>query len=164
MNNNDAEHLQVERLLKQVRLSGPTAELKKRVLQAAQKARRDATAGVPWRIPIRRLAASAAVAAILVSLANLHCDRTFARRSIAIPIAGSVEPCDLDVTIGPAASLIRHAVTATGLDRTDTATSVDYLERVRRALGETERDEAPDDPAPAERRSRLPRIPSSLNS
>lgn len=164
MNSNDAEHAQTERFLSQVCPSEPSAELRNRILLAAQKAWRDASVNIPWQIPIRRLAASAVAAAILVSLANLYCDRAFAHRSIAIPIAGSVEPCDLDVTIGPAASLIRYAVTATGLDRTDTATPVDYLERVRRALGETEQNEAPEDPAPAERRSRLPRIPSSLNS
>jgi hypothetical protein len=161
--NNNGEYAESERLLRRVRPSEPSAELKSRVLHAAQGAWRGASEGVPWPIPIRRLFASAAAATILVCLANLYGDHASAHRPVVAPVAGHTEPCDFDVMTDSEAPLIRYAVTGRPA-QPDASTLCDYLERVRRALSETERNEAPDNPAPVERRSRLPRIPSSLNS
>ncbi len=165
MNRDNEEHAGIEGLLKRVRPPEPSSELKARVLRIAGEAWLDASAGVPWQIPIRRLAISAAAATVLVSLANLYGDRASAHRPPApTPIAERVEPCDLDVMMDPDASLIRYTVTTARSAQPDASAFLDYLERVREALGETERDEASDSPAPTERRSRVSQIPSSLNS
>lgn len=165
MNRGNEEHKGIEGLLKRVRPPEPSSELKARVLRTTGEAWLDASAGIPWQIPIRRLVVSAAAAAVLISLANLYGDRASAHHSPApAPIAERVEPCDLDVMMDPDASSIRYTVTTARSAQPSASALLDYLERVREALGETNRDDASDSPAPSERRSRLPQIPSSLNS
>jgi hypothetical protein len=165
MNRDNEEYAGIERLLKRVHPPVPSPELKARALRTAGDAWLDASTGVPWHIPIRRLALSAAAATVLISLANLYGDRVSAHRlPVPTPIAERVEPYDFDVLMDPDACSIRYTATTAGSAQPDASALVDYLERVREALGETKRDDASDSPAPTERRSRLPQIPSSLNS
>ncbi len=165
MNRSNEGHAGIEGLLKRVRPPEPSSELKARVLRIAGEAWLKASAGVAWQIPIRRLALSAAAATVLISLANLYGDRASARRPPApTPVAERVEPCDLDTMMDPDASSIRYTVTTARSAQPDASAIFDYLARVRKALGETERDDASGSPTPTERRSRLPQSPSSLNS
>jgi hypothetical protein len=165
MNRDNEERAGIEGLLKRVRPPEPSSELKTRVLRTAGEAWLKVSTGVPWHIPIRRLAISAVAATVLISLANLYGDRVSAHRLPApTPIAERVDPYDFDVMMDPDASSIRYTVTTARSAQPDASALVDHLERVREALGETKRDDASDSPAPAERRSRLPQIPSSLNS
>lgn len=165
MNRDNEEHAEIERLLKQVRPLEPSSELKARVVRTAGEAWLKASAGVPWQIPIRRLALSALAATVLISLANLYGDRASAHHSPApTPITERVELHNFDVMMAPDPSSIRYTVTTARSARPDASALVDYLARVRDALDETERDETSDGLAPTERRSRLPQISSSLNS
>ena len=70
MNETNAEHERIERLLKQAHVPEPSDPLKNRVTTAAQQAWEQSATDVPWRIPVRRLALSAAAAVVIVSLAN----------------------------------------------------------------------------------------------
>jgi len=165
MNRDNEEYAGIEGLLKRVCPPEPSSELKARILRTAGEAWSDASAGVPWQIPIRRLALSALAAAVLISLANFYGDRASAHHSPApTAIAERVEPCDLEIMMDPGASSIRYTVTTARSAQPDASAFLDYLERVREALGEPKRDDASDSSAPTERRSRLSQIPSSMNS
>jgi len=70
MNENHDENERIERILSQVHLPAPPDELKNRVIGAARKVWERPPANIPWQVPIRRLALSAAAAILIVSLAN----------------------------------------------------------------------------------------------
>ncbi len=70
MNETSSKHDKVEHLMKQVRPTGPSPQLKDRVTSAAEKAWGRALPEVPWQVPLRRLAVSAVAAVLLISLAN----------------------------------------------------------------------------------------------
>ncbi len=162
--NDDHEHADTERLLRRVRPTEPSTQLKALVLQTAREAWPGASTNIPWQIPIRRLALSAVAATVLISLANLYADHASGHEPAAIPIAEHVEPCDPEVMTVPNASSIRYVVTTVRSIPTDASILSNHLEEVRETLGATERDEKSDGPDPIERRSRLHQIPSSLNS
>ncbi|UCC99115.1 MAG: hypothetical protein JSW66_04350 [Phycisphaerales bacterium] len=88
---NHAENEQLEHLLRKARLPDPSPRLKERVTAEARKAWNQAAPDVPWQIPIRRLAVSAAAAVLVVWLANYSSDHVLARRAIGgLPTAGRV--------------------------------------------------------------------------
>ena len=160
MSRTNEEHAETEGFLKRFRPQEPAGELKARVIRSAWGAWHETSAGVPWQIPLRRLAASAVAAAILISLANRYGDCAPTRHPTGIPAAGHVEPCDLDVMTAPQTLLARYAVTAGRPTRPDASSLLDYLDMVRETLRETEHDDASDEPVPAERRSHLfPNLP-----
>lgn len=70
MNEPNQEHERIERLLKAARPAGPSETVKARVTEAARAAWNQGPVEVPWRIPVRRLAVSAAAAAIIVAFGN----------------------------------------------------------------------------------------------
>ncbi len=70
MNEINGENERIERILGQVHLPGPSDALKNRVTGSAREAWGQAPTDIPWQVPLRRLALSAAAAVIIVSLAN----------------------------------------------------------------------------------------------
>lgn len=153
MSRTNEEHVRTEGFLKRVRPQEPSAELKAQVLRAARDAWHDASAGIPWRIPLRRLVVSAAAAAVLISLANLYGDCASIRPATQVLTSGSAEPCDLDIMTDPQMSFMRYAVRAGRPARPEASLLADYLEMVCETLTETEGGDGSDEPA--ERRSRL---------
>jgi len=150
MSTPNEEYDGIERLLKRVRPQEPSAELEERVQRAAQQAWRYDAAGIPWRIPILRLAVSTAAAAVIVTLANLYGDRASYPRRAPVPAAACVEPCDLDITGGIHVSFARYAAT------TDASALFDHLRAVRETLRETEENRLPQGPGLSNPRSHLP--------
>lgn len=158
------EHRETEESLRRVRPQGPSAELKGRVLLAARRAWRQESAHVPWQIPLRRLAASAIAAVLIMSLANLYGNRASGYRPAGAPTASFAEPCDLDSIMDVHIPLIRYMATAGRPAQGGASTLLQHLEMVRGTLRETERKDTSEESAPLERRSRLFPSLSSLNS
>ncbi len=150
MSTPNEEYDRIERLLKRVRPQEPSAELEERVQCAAQEAWREDTAGIPWRIPILRLALSTAAAAVLVTLANLYGDRASYPRRAPVSAGTYVESCDLDIMGEIPVSFTRYAAT------TDTSALFNHLRAVRETLRETEENGLPQGPGLSDPRSHLP--------
>jgi len=70
MNAPNQEHERIEHLLKQAKLPEPSAQLHDRVTTATRQAWNQEPAEVPWQVPVRRLAISAAATFLVISAAN----------------------------------------------------------------------------------------------
>ena len=70
MNETNAEHERIERLLKQAHVPAPSNQLRERITDSARQAWKRNEAETPWRVPLRRLALSAVAAVIIISLTN----------------------------------------------------------------------------------------------
>lgn len=158
------EPMECERILRRVRVSEPSDELKSRIMQSAREAWRDTVPSIPWQVPVGRLVVSTMAATIVISLANLYGDHASSSRPAHELATEHAEPCDLDVMAEPNPSLIRYAVMAGSPAQPDASALFTYLKKVRETLRETERNEAPDGPDPVERRSRLLPASPSLHS
>jgi hypothetical protein len=161
VNEMNRENNEIERLLRQAKLPEPSAELKERVTGAARKAWDQASPDIPWQVPIRRLAISAAAAVLMVSLANYSAN--------CVPVgwqshgfaATAEEPPELgDWPEIPHSPLVRHLISKPSA--CNPGALREYMEKVRQALDESESTEAPHVIAPVERGSRL--LPTRLNS
>jgi len=161
MNEIDREDNEIERLLRRAKLPEPSAELEERVTSAARQAWNEAAPDVPWQIPIRRLAISAAAAMLMVSLANYCADHVPAGRQSYEFAASIAETPELDDWLQmPGSSLVRHLTNKPSAR--SPATLREHMEKVRQILDESETTEPPDAGAPAEYKSRL--LPARLNS
>ena len=95
MNETNAEHERIERLLKKAHLPQPSSQLHDRVATAAGQAWDQEPTDVPWQIPLRRLALSAAAACLVASAANHLSDRVTSRaRSYAAPASSVAQVRD----------------------------------------------------------------------
>lgn len=70
MNESRPRNSEIERLLAGVHLPEASWQLRNQVTTAARQAWDSEPAGVPWCVPVRRLALSAAAAVVVISLAN----------------------------------------------------------------------------------------------
>jgi hypothetical protein len=156
----DRENNEIERLLRRAKLPEPSAELKERVTSAARKAWDQATPDIPWQVPIRRLAISAAAAVLMISLANYFGDRVLAGGQPPGLAAATAETSDLDDWLEvPCNSFVRHLTNKPST--CSPAALLEHLEKVRQILDESEPTEAPDIGDPVEHRSRL--LPTRSN-
>jgi hypothetical protein len=71
MNESRPEHEAVKRLLESAGIPEPSRQLRDRVTASARQAWEQTAADIPWQVPVRRLALSAAAASVIVCLANL---------------------------------------------------------------------------------------------
>jgi hypothetical protein len=155
-NNNE-----IERLLRRAKLPEPSAELKERVTSAARKAWNEASPDIPWQVPVRQLAISAAAAMLMVSLANYYGDHMLTGWQPNGSASAVEEPSDSgDWPQTPYSSLVRHLAMMNKPVRNPSAL-LEYMEKLREILGEREPPEVPDPGAPAGHRSRL--LPTRLN-
>ncbi len=159
MNEPNAEHDEIERLLKQAHLPEPSAQLRDRVTAASRQAWNQAPTDVPWQVPLRRLALSAAAAVIVVSLANHLGNVAGPQERPNGPVAASVSDPDIEELAEMVYSPARSRL-ATGHRRpsaVDGATLGDKLESIRRIFDEMEDHDIQAQPTPGGGRSRLPR-------
>jgi len=156
----DRENNEIERLLRRAKLPEPSAELKERVTHAARKAWNEAAPDVPWQIPIRRLAISAAAAVLMISLANYYADRVPAGRPTHEFVASMVETPELDDWLQmPRSRLVRHL--GNKASAYSPATLREHMEKARQLLDESESTEPLDAGAPVKYKSRL--LPARSN-
>ena len=133
--NND----QFEHLLRAVRLSEPSEELKVRVTDVATNAWKGTSVDISWRVPLRRLAVSAAAAVVIVSLANYVSGRVASGQSRDVHVATREAP-ELDILPDEVDSFLILRLAATGSRRqeSDASRMRDHLEMVRQMLGENQ--------------------------
>ena len=146
-----AENDKVEQLLSKVSLPELPDELKGRVTKAARGAWHESSPHIPWRVPVLRLAASAAAAVIIVTVANYANDRALAHwRSGGLAVIGRQLDVDLEAVpetpYGPV--LMRLAIAARRSTGPDKVGLFDYLERFRQVLDEVQYNGSDRSPAP----------------
>jgi len=148
------EDSEIERLLRRAKLPEPSAEFKERVTRAARQAWDQVAPDVPWQVPFRRLAVSAAAAVLMVSFANYCGNHVRAGQESRGSVAVEETPDLGDGSQVPYSTLVKH-LTMTNRSVRNPTTLVDYMEKLREMLGENEPPEAPDSGAPVDYRSRL---------
>jgi hypothetical protein len=163
MNIEDIENNQLENFLKRTRLSEPSPQLKERIINAAKRAWNQAPLELPWLIPIRYLAASAAAAVLIIALSNFISDRVLSRWEA---VAANQQPTDVEALPEmPYGSFVSRLAF---MDRRpfvpDASVLNKHVETLRNILDETRQEGFVKPLAPAGGRSRLIPNPSSVNS
>jgi hypothetical protein len=131
---------EIERLLRQGRPAKPSAELKRRVLDAAGEAWVAQPSPVLWHIAVRRLAVSAAAAVLIVVFVDAWSDLIVARSQTHRPVAvarasdenlwADTEP---DIPYG---SPLGHMVVARWSAPGDADTLLDHIRGLQDALSQ----------------------------
>jgi len=156
MRSADGQFDEIEQCLKQARLAPPSDELKARVLGAARETWAKAPADIPWRIPLRHLALSAAAAVVIVSSANYFSTAAVAPWQASRPVATRMETAHSeDMPEMPYSPFVRHLIATSGAPAHDASVLLDYFQSVRKALNGAEQDETADRSGPSDRESRL---------
>ena len=157
MNETNAEHERIERLLKQARLPEPSAQLRDRVTAAAKQAWDHTPTDVPWQVPLRRLALSAAAAVIVVSLANHLGNVAGPQARPDGPVAASISDSDIgelaEMVYGPSRSQL--GTSRRGPSAANGITLRDKIESIRNILDELDNNGIQAQPTPGGGRSRL---------
>jgi hypothetical protein len=138
MKDDYCENEQIESLLARAHVPEPSPQLKQRVTAEARKVWDQTPADIPWQIPLRRLAASAAAAVFIVWLAGFYSDYTLAQWRPGGVSVTAQRPTEFDtlpeMPYGPFA---KHLA---AIDRRspviDVSALSDYAESVRRLLDE----------------------------
>jgi hypothetical protein len=161
MKKTNAERDRIEHLMKQVQLIGPAQPLKNRVTSAAAKAWNQAPPEIPWQIPSRRLAASAAAAVLFVSLADVFSHRAAAQWHHEAPVITGSESLDLnDLSVTDHGAVGRQlAASSCRPPGAGSLTLHSYIEQVREMLEESQPSQDVGPPASTPGRSRL--VPTS---
>ena len=166
MKDDHCENEQIENILNRAHLPEASPELKQRITAEARNVWDQTPADIPWQIPLRCLAASAAAAAFIVWLANLSSDYTLAQWRPAGACVAAQQLTDFDalpeIPYGPFA---RYLVS---VDRKspviDASALSDYAENMRRVLDQMRRSGISTPPVPSGGSSRLPRSQAGANS
>ncbi len=152
----DAQFDEIEQCLKRARLAEPAAELKARIVGSARETWTKAPADIPWRIPLRHLAISAAAAVLIVSSANYFSMAAVAPWQAGRPVTARMQAAHLeDMPEMPYSPFVRHLIATSGMPAYDASVLLDYFQSVRKALDGAEQDDAADGSGPGERESRL---------
>jgi hypothetical protein len=152
-----SENEQFENLLRTAHLPEPSPQLKRRVTAEARKAWEQTSADIPWQIPLRRLAASAAAAVLIIWLANLSSDYTLAKWRPGSASVEAQQPSDFDTLPEmPYGPLAKHLVSVDRKPRVIDASALsDYMENMRRLLEQTQQNGVSIPPVPPGGSSRL---------
>jgi hypothetical protein len=178
MNEKNAENERIEELLKRARLTEPSPRLKEQVITEAKRVWNRAPLELPWLIPVRRLAASAAAAALIVWLANCSSNFMLPRwRAERAPTSNRAQDArDTGVEALPEMPYSLFARRLATFDRRsfvlDASALSRHVEALRHALNELQQSDVAKPPAPTSGRSRLilnrpnpnPYCPDCLNA
>ena len=152
----DRQFDEMEQRLKQARLAKLSDELKARIVGSARQTWRTAPADIPWRIPLRRLAISAAAAVLIVSCANYFSSAAVAPWQADRPGTVRMQAAhSQDTPEMPYSPFVRNLIATSGTPTYDASALLDYFQNARRTLDGAEPDEATDGSGPGERESRL---------
>jgi hypothetical protein len=152
----DGQFEEIEQRLNQARLAEPSAVLKARIVGSARETWSKAPADIPWRIPLRHLAVSAAAAVLIVSSANYFSAAAVAPWQANRPVTVRVEAAHFeDMPEMPYSPFVRHLIATSGAPGHDASALLNYFQSVRKTLEGAEQDDAADASGPDERESRL---------
>jgi len=166
MNAKDAENNRIENFLRKAHLPEPSLPLKERITTAAKRAWSQSPLELPWLIPVRRLAASAAAAVVIIWLANYSSDCTLAQWQFGKSPTASDQPTEIEALPEmPYDPFVRRLAS---LDRRscviDASALNGHIEALRHILDETQQNGTTKPPIPTEGRSGLIPNLSSANS
>jgi hypothetical protein len=156
-NGKERQNERIESLLRKASLPEPSSELRERITSEATRIWNQTSLEIPWRIPVRRLVASAAAAVFVIWLAHCFSDYSVARWQRGGASTTSQQPSELDLFPEmPYAPSVRHL---TSISRKYPATDASglrhYIETMHRLLEETRQNEISNPTDPAGSRSRL---------
>ena len=156
-NDKDNQYEQIENLLGKARLSGSSSELKDRITAEATRLWNQTSMEVPWQIPVRRLAASAAAAVLMIWLAKVSASYSVARWQDGEPSATHQQAFKIDVLPDiPHGPFMKHLVSVGCKSPVIDGSGLrEYVETVRRLLDETLKNDVSNPPDPIKGRSRL---------
>ena len=162
MNETEKQNDKVERLLQAARLSAPSGQLKDRVTKAAREAWREGPADVSWRVPVWRVAVSAAAAALIVSLANLAADRSLVRGRTGVARMALQEAADLEAVPEEVYGSVARRLLAVNFRASEAVGErlEQYREQMKQVLDEAQENGVADPPRAPNGRSRLLPVPS----
>ena len=157
MNEKDFENNKIEHLLKRAHLPEPSPLLKEQITAEARKVWNQTSLEIPWQIPIRRLAASAAAAVLIISIANFSSDHTLERWRPGDVRITKEQPTDLEILPEmPYRPFVRHMLSVNRKpSMTDASALRNYTKRVWQVLNEMQQNEVSNQPVPDGGRSRL---------
>ena len=145
---------QVEYLLRKAHLPDASPELKQRITAEARGLWKQMSAEVSWRIPLRRLAASAAAAVFIILLTNYSSERALEkwRSGESLPVSAEYEtPAEM-----PYGTFAKNLATVSRKPSAIDASALrDHVENVRRALDESKQNGISISPVPSGGSSRL---------
>ena len=156
-NGKKSQNEQLEKLLTKARLHEPSPELKERVTAESIRAWKQTSVELSWRIPFRRLVASAAAAVFVIWLANVSSDYSMTRWHTRGPSTSSQQPPEIDVFPDlPQGPFVKNLTSAKRtLHAAKAADLRQYVETLRRLLDEAPQNEGSKQPDPGKGRSRL---------
>jgi hypothetical protein len=166
MNGKNGENERLEDLLRKAHLPEPSPQLRQRATDAAKRAWNQTEAELPWLVPFRRFAASAAAAIIIIWLANYSSDRALAKwQSEKFPALTEQSP-DLEslpeATYGP---FVRRLVSANRRPATMDASALsDHIEALQNILDEAQQTNTAAPSAPPDGTSHLISNPPNSSS
>ncbi len=157
MNRKSRDDPAIERVLQEARPTEPSAELRERVMDTAWRTWKETAAEVPWQIPVRRLALSAAATFLIVSSANTFSSHAVGRWRADQPARVRTLIADRDETWEvPYDPFLQRLVAVRRSSARDPAAVIDSVERLREAFREFEkRIEETDTPDPTGFKNRL---------
>jgi hypothetical protein len=166
MNDKDTRNKRLEELLRKARLPEPSPQLQERITAAAKRAWNQSPLELPWLIPVRRLAASAAAAVVIIWLANYSSDCTLARWQLGKSPATSDQLTEIEALPEmPYGPFVRRLAS---LDRRssviDTSALNEHIEALRHVLDEAQQSRNAKPPEPDSGSSGLILSPPSANS
>ncbi len=135
MNDKDRDHREIERLLEMMRLAEPSAALRERAVAAAKDAWNEEPAQAPWWIGLKRLAVSAAAAALIVSCSRYFSDLSVAKWQAGRPVAGVVAQSGDGVSDPPYNAFVGHVAAARRASPPDPVALLESMQELRRTPG-----------------------------
>ncbi len=152
-----SEYEQLEDLLARAHMPESSPELKERITAEARKVWNQTSMEVSWRIPIRRLVASAAAAVLIVTVTNYSSDRALNIWRSGEALAGEQLYAELEtLTEMPYGPFAKHLATVSRKPlATDASALRDHVDTVRRSISESQQNGKPVPSAPSGRSSRL---------
>jgi hypothetical protein len=166
MNDKGMQNERIEELLRRAHVVQPSTQLKERITAAAKKVWNQESLELPWLIPFRFLAASAAAAIVIIWLANYTSNCSLGQWSSGLVRTVNQQPAEIEVLPEiPYGPFVRRLVSDNRRSSMIDASALNnHVESLRHILNETLPSEFVKPPAPIGGRSLLIPNPSSDNS
>jgi hypothetical protein len=166
MNGKDMQNERIEELLRRAHIPEPSTHLKEWITAEAKKVWNQEPLELPWLIPFRFLAASAAAAIVIIWLANYTSECTLDQWSSGLVRAVNQGPAEIEALPEmPYGPFVRRLVSDNRRSSMIDASALnDHAEALRHVLDETQQNELAKPPVPIGGRSLLIPNPSSDNS
>ena len=136
MNDQNEERREVEQLLEMMRLAEPSPECRARVTAVARETWAEVPVEASCRIGLKRLAVSAAAAALIVSCSRYYSDLSVAQWQPGRPATAVMEQANAEDMPGlPYSPFMKHVAEARRTAQPDLAALLEHMRELRQAPG-----------------------------